>query len=70
MRQLESWFLQSETDQCLDFLRPFLENVKVTAIVEQFSLPTAHEDFAYDNSLIDAEKVAKVKTIGRKLAKA
>ena len=53
----------------LGFLRPFLENVKVTVIAEQFSLPTAHEAFAEDGSLLDPEKAAQVKAIGRKLAK-
>ena len=52
----------------LGFLRPFLENVKVTVIEEQFSLGTAHEAFAEDGSLLDAEKAAEVKAIGGKLA--
>lgn len=52
----------------LGFLRPFLENVKVTVIAEQFSLAAAHKAFAEDGSLIDAEKTAQVKAIGRKLA--
>ena len=52
----------------LGFLRPFLENVKVTVIAEQFSLPTAHEAFAEDGSLLNSEYAAKVSEIGRKLA--
>ena len=52
----------------LGFLRPFLENVKVTVIAEQFSLPTAHEAFSEDGGLLDPEKAAVVKAIGRKLA--
>lgn len=52
----------------LGFLRPFLENVKVTVIAEQFSLPTAHEAFAEDGSLLDPDMTAQVKAIGRKLA--
>lgn len=52
----------------LGFLRPFLGNVKVTVIPEQFSLPTAHEAFAEDGGLLDPEKAAQVKAIGRKLA--
>ena len=37
-------------------------------IEEQFSLGTAHEAFAEDGSLLDAEKAAEVKAIGGKLA--
>lgn len=54
----------------LGFLRPFLENVKVTVIAEQFSLPSAHEAFAEDGSLLDPEKAAEAKAVGRKLAEA
>ena len=52
----------------LGFLRPFLENIKVTVIADQFSLPTAHEAFGEDGGLLDAENEAKVKAIGKALA--
>lgn len=52
----------------LGFLRPFLENVKVTVIEDQFSLPSAHEAFGDDGGLLDAEAEVKVKAIGKALA--
>jgi NAD(P)H-dependent FMN reductase len=52
----------------LGFLRPFLTNVKIEVIQEEFSLPKAHEAFAEDGSLINPEHAAKVKAIGWKLA--
>jgi NAD(P)H-dependent FMN reductase len=54
----------------LGFLRPFLENIKVTVLEDEFSLPKAHEAFAEDGSLIDEEKAEQVRMIGRKLADA
>ena len=54
----------------LGFLRPFLGNIKVTVLEGEFSLPKAHEAFADDGSLLDAEKAAEVKAIARKLAEA
>jgi len=54
----------------LGFLRPFLENIKVAVLEAEFSLPKAHEAFAEDGSLLDAEKTAEVKAIARKLAEA
>jgi len=52
----------------LGFLRPFLTNVKVTVLQEEFSLPKAHEAFAEDGGLLNAELAAKVSAIGWKLA--
>ena len=52
----------------LGFLRPFLENVKVTVLPEEFSLPKAHEAFDADGNLVNAENAAKVKAIGWKMA--
>ena len=52
----------------LGFLRPFLENIKVSVIAEQFSLASAHEAFTADGSLLNAEQLAEVKAIGTKLA--
>lgn len=52
----------------LGFLRPFLANVKVTVLQEEFSLPKAHEAFADDGNLLNAEYAAKVSAIGWKLA--
>jgi chromate reductase, NAD(P)H dehydrogenase (quinone) len=52
----------------LGFLRPFLCNIKVTVLQDEFSLPKAHEAFAEDGSLLNAEHAAKVKAIGWKLA--
>lgn len=52
----------------LGFLRPFLGNIKVTVLDEEFSLPKANEAFADDGSLKNEEYTRKVKAIGRKLA--
>jgi NAD(P)H-dependent FMN reductase len=52
----------------LGFLRPFLGNLKITVLQEEFSLPKAHEAFAEDGSLLNAEFAAKVSAIGWKLA--
>ncbi|QTN31045.1 NAD(P)H-dependent oxidoreductase [Akkermansiaceae bacterium] len=52
----------------LGFLRPFLGNIKIEVIQEEFSLPKAHEAFAEDGSLINNEYAGKVKAIGWKLA--
>jgi len=52
----------------LGFLRPFLGNVKITVLQEEFSLPQAHEAFAEDGSLLNADHAAKVIAIGWKLA--
>lgn len=52
----------------LGFLRPFLGNLKITVMQEEFSLPKAHEAFAEDGSLLNAELAAKVSAIGWKLA--
>jgi chromate reductase, NAD(P)H dehydrogenase (quinone) len=52
----------------LGFLRPFLGNVKITVLQEEFSLPKAHEAFAEDGSLLSSEHAAKVSAIGWKLA--
>lgn len=52
----------------LGFLRPFLENIKVTVIEDQYSLPNAHEAFDAEGNLKDSEIEAKVKGIGQALA--
>ena len=52
----------------LGFLRPFLENIRVTVLENEFSLPKAHEAFDDEGNLLDAEDAEKVKSIGRKLA--
>lgn len=54
----------------LGFLRPFLENVKVEVLGEEFSLPKAHEAFGDDGNLKDAETAGKVKAIGKALVEA
>lgn len=54
----------------LGFLRPFLQNIKVTVIEDQYSLPTAHEAFAEDGNLKDSEIAAKVRGVGKALAEA
>jgi chromate reductase len=54
----------------LGFLRPFLENVKVTVIENQFSLPSAHEAFGEDGNLLNEGDLNKVKALGRALAEA
>jgi chromate reductase len=54
----------------LGFLRPFLGNINVTVIQEEFSLPKAHEAFAEDGSLLNGEYGSKVKAIGWKMAEA
>ena len=52
----------------LGFLRPFLGNVRMTVIREEFSLPKAHEAFAEDGSLLNSEHAAKVSAVGWALA--
>lgn len=52
----------------LGFLRPFLGNIKITVLQEEFSLPKAHEAFAEDGSLLNSEYATKVRAIGWKLA--
>lgn len=54
----------------LGFLRPFLENVKVVVIEEEFSLSSAHEAFYDKGGLIDEGHAEAVKNVGRKLAEA
>lgn len=54
----------------LGFLRPFLGNVKITVLEQEFSLPKAHEAFADDGSLVDANLADKAAAIGRLLAEA
>ncbi|MGJ8642365.1 MAG: NADPH-dependent FMN reductase [Luteolibacter sp.] len=54
----------------LGFLRPFLENVKVKVIEEEFSLAAAHEAFFDKGGLIDSGNAEAVKNVGRKLAEA
>ena len=52
----------------LGFLRPFLTNVKIEVIQEEFSLPKAHEAFSDEGNLLNPEHAAKVNAIGWKLA--
>lgn len=54
----------------LGFLRPFLENIKVTVIEPQFSLPRAHEAFDDHDQLLDEETADQVKAIGKALVEA
>jgi len=54
----------------LGFLRPFLENIKVEVLQEEFSLPKAHEAFDEDGNLLHVETAGKVKAIGWKMAEA
>ncbi|MBC7980021.1 MAG: NAD(P)H-dependent oxidoreductase [Armatimonadetes bacterium] len=54
----------------LGFLRQFLGNTKVTVLDHEFSLPKAHEAFADDGNLLDADKTNEVKAVGRLLAEA
>ncbi|MFD2256515.1 NADPH-dependent FMN reductase [Luteolibacter algae] len=52
----------------LGFLRPFLKNMRVDVLEEEFSLAKAHEAFDEKENLIDVEVLAKVKSLGRALA--
>jgi NAD(P)H-dependent FMN reductase len=52
----------------LGFLRPFLGNLQIKVLQEEFSLPKAHEAFTEDGYLLNAEHTAKVSAIGWKLA--
>lgn len=52
----------------LGFLRPFLGNIKINVLQEEFSLSKAHEAFAEDGSLLNSEFAAKLRAIGWKLA--
>ena len=51
-------------------LRPFLVNIGITVLPDQVTIPTAHEAFAADGSLIDPAKAAAVAALGAKLAAA
>ena len=52
----------------LGFLREFLGNIKITVLEKEFSLPKAHEAFTENGRLLDEEKTAEVKAVGRGLA--
>ncbi|MFK7849961.1 MAG: NADPH-dependent FMN reductase [Akkermansiaceae bacterium] len=54
----------------LGFLRPFLGNMKVEVLEDEYSLGKAHEAFTEDGDLIDEETANRVKEIGSALAKA
>ena len=54
----------------LGFLRPFLGDIKVEVLEEEFSLPKAHEAFDEGGNLKDGEVLVKVKGVGRALADA
>jgi chromate reductase len=49
-------------------LRPFLVNIGITVLPDQVTIPTAHEAFAADGSLIDPAQAATVAALGAKLA--
>ncbi len=49
-------------------LRPFLENIGITVLPDQVSIPKAYEAFAEDGQLVDPEQAAAVKSLGEKLA--
>lgn len=51
-------------------LRPFLENIRITVLENQFTLPKAHEAFAEDGTLLDPTHTTAVKAIGAALANA
>jgi NAD(P)H-dependent FMN reductase len=52
----------------LGFLREFLGNIKIEVLEDEFSLPKANEAFGDDDQLLDDEKAAKVKALGKALA--
>jgi NAD(P)H-dependent FMN reductase len=52
----------------LGFLRPFLSNVNINVIQDEFSLAKAHEAFSEEGNLLNAEHAAKVSAIGWTLA--
>lgn len=49
-------------------LRPFLENIGVTVLPDQVSIPKAYEAFTEDGQLVDPEQAAAVKSLSEKLA--
>ncbi len=51
----------------LGFLRPFLENIGISVLPEQVSVPTAHEAFTADGSLSDAGQLESVRLLAESL---
>jgi NAD(P)H-dependent FMN reductase len=51
-------------------LRPFLENIRITVLEKQFTLPKAHEAFDENDRLTDPAAAAEVRAIGEALAHA
>lgn len=49
-------------------LRPFLENIGITVLADQVTVPKAYEAFGGNGQLVDPEKSAAVKALGAKLA--
>lgn len=52
----------------LGFLRPFLENIGITVLPDQVSIPTAHEAFSDDGRLADAKQDESIKNLSEFLA--
>ena len=48
-------------------LRPFLENIHITVLPDQVSIPKAYEAFDENDQLINPEQSAAVKALGKKL---
>ncbi len=48
-------------------LRPFLENIHITVLPDQVSVPKAYEAFTEDGQLVDPTLAASVKELGVKL---
>jgi NAD(P)H-dependent FMN reductase len=53
----------------LGFLRPFLENIGITVLPDQVTVPKAHEAFTDDGKLIDAGQVDAVRLLAESLVK-
>jgi chromate reductase len=53
----------------LGFLRSFLQNIGITVLPEQVTIPQAHEAFDADSQLIDAEQQDAVRQLAEGLVK-
>lgn len=51
----------------LGFLRPFLENIKITVLPDQVSIPNAHEAFGGDGKLLDESQAGAVGALMKNL---
>lgn len=53
----------------LSFLRPFLENIHITVLPDQVTIPKAHEAFNEDGTLKDAAQLESIRELASALVK-